>query len=348
MNNIMRRSKRSSIQSSSNRKKRVALFFGGMSNEADVSVISARNIVKNFDYKKYDLNLVYWHSDGSFFLVRSVDERRNKSAKRIEPSAFTDIMDVALLITHGKYGEDGVLQAILEAHGIPYTGCGVLASALCMDKAANKLLMQGHGIPQTNFFTLDYRLMSVKERAAILSQAVRDLNFPLFVKPANSGSSVGISRVTAKGQMHTALREARRHDDRIIIEQGLVAPREIEVGVLGNDRLVVSRPGEIVAAKAFYDFEDKYKLGKSRQLVPADLSTSLQKQIRTMAERIYRLCGCRGFARVDFFLHHGKIYFNEINTLPGFTDISMFPMLMRSSGIEYTRLIGRIIELALT
>lgn len=327
--------------------RKVALFFGGLGNEASVSVVSATNVAANFDQKRQRLVLVYWHRDGYFYkLEKMADAKKPSVKKRLAVSDFKKYFDSALLMTHGRYGEDGVLQGILESQKIPYSGCGVLSSALCMDKAVFKLLMSGQKIPQVPFFLLDYSRHSQKELSAIVANAQKKLRLPVYVKPANSGSSVGISKLDSWKQLVAALKEARRHDYKIILEQGLVKPREIEVAVLGNDKLTVSRPGELRLPQDFYDFEEKYQKGRTEVLIPAPLEKKQEKYIQELAAQAYRLADCRGFSRVDFFLSGKKLYLNEINTLPGFTDISMYPQLMMKMGMSYSGLINKLIDLA--
>lgn len=327
--------------------KTIALFFGGLSNEAEVSIMSAKNVVKNFDYQRYKLKLVYWHkADGRFYLVEDIDKLGARHRKPLMIESFSRLFDVALLMTHGRYGEDGILQAVLEAQRLKYCGCRVLSSALCMDKAALKVLAQAAKMPQVRHEVLDLKSQSAREIAVAKQRIKKSLPLPWYVKPANSGSSVGISKVDKANFLDKAIREALNHDTKVIIEEGLVNPKEIEVAVLGNEKLIISRPGELRLAKDFYDYDDKYKLGQAQAVVPAKLSASQAKTIRQLAEKAYRLAGCQGFARIDFFVSRGKIYFNEINTLPGFTDISMYPMLMMDQRLNYKELLNRIIGLA--
>lgn len=327
--------------------RKIALFFGGLGNEASVSIVSARNVAANFDCKRQQLVLVYWHRDGYFYKLAKMDQVKAPSvSQRLAVADFKKYFEAALLMTHGRYGEDGVLQGVLESQKIPYSGCGVLSSALCMDKAVFKLLLAGQKIPQVKFFLLDYFRQSITEQQEIIAQARRELRLPVYVKPVNSGSSVGISKLETWSELSAALKEARRHDYKILLEQGLVKPREIEVAVLGNGKLTISRPGELHLPQDFYDFDEKYKKGRTEILIPAPLTPVQEKQIRALAERAYRLADCRGFARVDFFLNKGKLYLNEINTLPGFTDISMYPQLMMKTGLSYTALINKLIDLA--
>jgi D-alanine-D-alanine ligase len=327
---------------------KVGLFFGGPGNEAAVSIISATNIVKNFDYKQHSLVLIYWHKDGLFYKLNKIEEtKRPAKKKKLEISDFKKHFQVALLMTHGRYGEDGVLQGILESQKLPYSGPGVLSSALCMDKVIFKLLMMGQKIPQLPFFLLDYRLDSKERIKKTITQAKAKLKLPVYVKPANSGSSVGIVKLDNWLNLNKAIKEASLHDHKVILEQGLIRPREIEVAVLGNNDLIISRPGELRLEQDFYDYAEKYEKGRTKIIIPASLEVKQEKDIISLAKRVYQLVDARGLARVDFFLKNNKIYLNEINTLPGFTDISMYPMLMKEKGIKYQTLINKLIELAL-
>ena len=329
------------------KKKTVGLFFGGISNEADISIISARNIIKNFDHKKYNLVLVYWHTDKQFYILKNADEIKSISKKnRITTDDFSKLFDVALPITHGKYGEDGALQGLFEIQKVPYCGCRVLSSSLCMDKAVFKVFLAGHQINQLKFDSIDLRGKKQSDVEKWVAKIKDAFQSPVFIKPSNSGSSVGVVKVTDFNKLKKAIKDAARHDDKIVVEQGLANPREIEVAVLGNDELTVSDPGELVVDGTFYDFDEKYKNNKTRAVIPAKLNSQMKEKIKSTAAKAYRLCDCKGFARIDFFVDGNKSYLNEINTLPGFTDISMYPMLMKNTGLSYKELINRMIDLA--
>lgn len=327
--------------------KRIGLFFGGMGNEAEVSVMSAVNVAQNIDRKKYQPVLVYWHKDGRFYLLEKMEELDKLPKDNVLPiEDFKKHFDIALPITHGKFGEDGVLQGIFESQKIKYCGCRVFSSSLCMDKAASKIYISGKNINQAKFAIIDYVLNSKEEIRKVLEDVKKKFKLPLFVKPANSGSSVGTVQVKKIASLNSAIEEAKKHDSKIVIEEGLVGQQEVEVSVIGNDKISVSVLGELVTPGGFYDFDNKYKLGNTDILIPARLSKKQAEKIRELAKKIYKLCFCSGFARVDFFVKNNKIYFNEINTLPGFTNISMFPKLFEKSGIPYKTLISKIIELA--
>ncbi len=332
----------------SNGLKKVALFFGGISNEASVSIMSARNIIDNFDNKKYKLALIYWHKDGKFYLLKNIDDLKQKKyfKNQIYIDNFKKYFDIAFLITHGKYGEDGVLQSILESQYIKYTGCKVLGSALCMDKSLFKDYLKNTGINQVKYINIDYNKNSETEIKNIKNKIKKEFKFPIYIKPSNSGSSVGISRVDNFNKIDSAINIALKHDNKIIIEEGMTNYQEIEIVVMGNKELIVSMPGELKLVKDFYNYDDKYKLGKTEIIIPAKLDKKTTKEIKLLAEKVYKLCDCSGFARIDFFVKNKKIYLNEINTLPGFTNISMFPRLIMNSGFTYRQMLNKIIELA--
>lgn len=324
--------------------KTIALFFGGPSNEHKVSIASAKNIAKNFDTRKYKLALIYWSLRGEFFLVS--DTSKLRFGKKLAIQDFPRLFKTAILITHGQGGEDGILQSILESQKIKYAGCRRLSSALCMDKGVFKQHLIGHGIDQVKFAVLDFNKLSLAEINKLKIDIRKKFKLPLYVKPANSGSSLGITKVLGFSGLERAIKAALKHDTRIVIEEGLKNPKEIEVAVLGNKELIVSSPGELSLAKEFYSYDDKYKLGEAKPIIPAKLSSAQKLAIKKLATRTYRLYDCSGFARIDFFISGKKIYLNEINTLPGFTDISMYPLLMMNTGLSYRELINRIISLA--
>ncbi len=304
--------------------KKVGLFFGGLGNEAAVSILSAKNVAENFDREKYELVLVHWDTDGHFYVVKDFSNLK-KSRQRIKEEDFGKTFDIALPKTHGRFGEDGILQSIFERQAVKYCGCRVLSSALCMDKAVCKNFLSAHKIPQTKYSVIDFDWFNKKEVSLKLQEIENTFTFPLFIKPANSGSSLGITMVDSAEKIKSAIKTAHQHDHKIVIEEGLPKVREIEVGILGNGTLTVSRPGELSLDKEFYDYADKYERGKTMITIPAKLTSLREKKITEMARHIYHLCNCSGFARLDFFISKNKIYFNEINTLPGFTNVSMYP-----------------------
>ncbi len=256
-------------------------------------------------------------------------------------------LDVLFPVLHGPYGEDGTIQGLLELADIPYVGAGVLASALAMDKAVSKRLLAQAGIPVVPWIAVlrrDWR----REPERVAARVEREIGYPCFTKPANLGSSVGITKVHHAGELAAAMDEAARHDRKIVIERGIDA-RELEVSVLGNDDPVASVVGEIVPCHEFYDYEAKYVDDRSALLIPAPISPEEAATIQRLAVEAFRLIDAAGMARVDFFLERGtgRIYLNEINTIPGFTAISMYPKLWEASGLSFRDLVTRLIELAL-
>jgi len=326
--------------------KKIWLFFGWMSNEHDVSLLSAKKIIHYIDTWKYTLQLIYWWTDGKFYAVDTLEEVSLLSEdKRIPVEDLKNYFEKALLMTHGKYGEDWVLQSILEVYKIPYCGCRVLSSALCMNKWLFKMFLQWHTIQQTKFMYFDGQFWNQEKLETIIDEVKTVFQLPIYIKPCNSWSSVGITRVDDFEHLSAAISTARTHDNKILIEQGLVHPQEIEVAVVGNDTITISQPWELILTKDFYDYEDKYTRNEARVILPAKLSSKQIQEIQSIASKAYTLCDCRGFARIDFFVSGWQIYLNEINTLPWFTDISMFPMLMNYSWVPFQELISQIIEL---
>jgi D-alanine-D-alanine ligase len=257
-------------------------------------------------------------------------------------------LDVAFPVLHGTFGEDGTLQGFLELIGIAYVGAGVLASAVGMDKALFKTVLHAYDLP-----VLDYQLFSrwqiEQEVERVIEIIETNLSYPVFIKPANLGSSVGITKCRSRSDLMEGLYEAARYDRRIIVEQGLEKPREIEVSVLGNDEPVASIPGEVVPGEDFYTYSAKYLSDSSQLLIPAPLTDEQTREIQRIAVQTYRAIDCAGMARVDFLLdrHTEQIYVSEVNTIPGFTQISMYPKLWEASGLPYAGLLDRLIELAI-
>lgn len=327
--------------------KKIWLFFWWLSNEYEVSLYSAKNIIKNIDTWLYELILLYWSKEWFFYKINDISEIDIvKEDQKIFIEEIKNLIDVALLMTHGKFWEDWFIQWLLESQKISYCWCRVLSSALCMDKWLFKELMKWHWIKQVKFLTIDFSILKWQEYKNKLEEIKKTFSLPLYIKPANSWSSVGITKVTNFNNIDQAIITAKQHDNKIIIEEWLINPKEIEIAILWNDEIIVSNPWELILSKDFYDYEDKYKNNEAKVQIPANISQIEKVKITELANKIYRLCDCRGFARIDFFLSWWEIYINEINTLPGFTDISMFPMLMKNTGISYTELINRIISLA--
>jgi D-alanine-D-alanine ligase len=257
-------------------------------------------------------------------------------------------LDVVFPVLHGPYGEDGTVQGLLELANVPYVGAGVLASAVGMDKAAMKLAFAAKGLPICEYDVVMKREWQGDERA-VLQQVVNHLGFPVFVKPANLGSSVGISKARHVAELRTAIKLAAEFDRKVVVEAAVPQAREIEVAVIGNDEPEASVPGEIIPSGEFYDYEAKYISDDSRSVIPAELTETQNAEIRRLAIEAYKSIDCSGLARVDFLLagDSGVLYLNELNTLPGFTTISMYSKMWAASGVSYAQLIDRLIALAI-
>jgi D-alanine-D-alanine ligase len=311
-------------------KLRVAVIYGGRSGEHEVSVRSARAILDRMDPEKYE-KIEYF-----------IDQQGKWLPKPIlpEPNAHPDI-DVVFPVLHGTFGEDGTVQGLLELAGLPYVGAGVLGSAVSMDKEMMKRVCAERMLP-----VVDY--VAVSRESANLEEILARLSLPVFVKPANLGSSVGISKAHNSGELEAAIALAAQYDRKIIVENAIVG-RELECAVLGNEQPMASLPCEILPSREFYDYDDKYLLDRAKTQLPADLPPSKMDELRRLAVECYRAVECEGMARVDFFLETGtdKLYINEINTIPGFTSISMYPKMWEQSGIGFSALIDQLIELAL-
>ncbi len=356
------------------KKLRIGILFGGRSGEHEVSLRSAASILKAIDRKKYDVLPIaitksgHWLRDEAAVALLSGDPLTASLsiAAGAEPELTTPSslgVDVIFPVLHGTFGEDGTIQGLFELADIAYVGAGVLGSAAGMDKAIMKQLFQASGFPQTPHLNL-LRTTWQTSPARCIKQIEASLQYPIFVKPANAGSSVGISKVKTRAQLTPALNLAAQYDRKLVIEQGVggpgAKPRELEVAVLGNDSPIASVVGEIVPDREFYDYESKYSsTSASDPIIPAKITAAQSKQIRTMAIAAFQACNCSGLARVDFLLEptikatKGKpavaprIYLNEINTMPGFTSISMYPKLWQATDLPYKELIDRLIQLAI-
>lgn len=347
--------------------KNILILFGGESSEHEVSEISAENVLKAIDRKKYNPVTVGITKEGKWYLYEGNTEKlsgcrwEDKCTKEaiISPSkthkgilvidengkAENIRIDVCFPVLHGKNGEDGTVQGLLELSGIPYVGCRTLSSAMCMDKIITKILLEKNNIPQTPYVYIkkeDYN------SDADLDALVSVLGYPVFVKPANAGSSVGASKAKNKEELKKSIELALLHDDKVLMEKN-VKCREIEVAVMGNENPVIAGPGEILSDGEFYDYDTKYITNQSVGYgIPAEITNEQRERIRDYALRAYKALDCRGLSRIDFFIDKdsGEMYLNEINTLPGFTGISMYPMLFTAEGVSYNRLVEMLIETA--
>jgi D-alanine-D-alanine ligase len=359
----------SSIDQSSGGKIKVGLLFGGRSGEHEVSLTSARGILAAIDKNKYEVVGIGITKEGAWVVgddplavlegrkpwesVQPVDTFLSVKSASVptaarETGAFVlQDLDVVFPILHGPFGEDGTVQGFLDLLGMPYVGAGVTASALAMDKTLCKHVLASCGLKVLPY--LAFRSSQWHEDAeSVLAACERDLHYPLFVKPANMGSSVGINKVRDRDSLRLAIGEAFRFDRKIVVEQGIEA-REIEISVLGNDEPAASVPGEIVPSREFYSYAAKYIDDASELLIPAPLTAVQAAEVKELALLAYKALDCAGMARVDFLVDKvtGEVWLNELNTIPGFTPISMYPKLWEASDIGYSALIDRLLELAL-
>ena len=348
-------------------KLKVAVIFGGKSNEHDISLISASNVIKNIDKTRYEVIPIGITKKGRWYFypgdiegIKSGEWETNTDnvpAAILPDPLYRGIatingdemniikVDVVFPVLHGKYGEDGTLQGLLDMSGIPYVGCGCFASAACMDKDFTHKVLAYHGIRMARCHTI--RASELDHLDEFCEYVVNDLDFPLFVKPCSSGSSVGVNKVTGFEDLKNAIKLAFTHDRKVIVEE-FIKGRELETAVMGADKPFTSEAGEIVSCNEFYDYDAKYVLGTSGLKIPADIPADAAAEIRRIAVLAFRALGCFGLARVDMFLtDEGEVILNEINTMPGFTNISMYPKLMEQFGIGYSELLDKLIALAL-
>lgn len=344
----------------------IAVVFGGASSEHEISCISASNIIKNLDPQRYEIVCVGIQKNGSFFLYtgdpQAIADGSWRSSSDCIPCTISPSrtdggilvfestgvrsirVDCVIPVLHGKNGEDGTIQGLFELAQIPYVGCSVLCSSTCLDKQITHILLEHAGIPMANWMGL--RKHDVPSN--IEKQVAKHLGYPVFVKPANAGSSIGVSRVNDASALQEALTLAFAQDDKILIEEMIVG-QEVECAMLGSPIDVsASLPGEIDPAHDFYDYEAKYHSTRSLLYVPARVSQDVQHKLQQIAQQAFDVMNCSGLARVDFFVtREQRIVLNEINTFPGFTDISMYPMLWNSMGLPTTKLLDRLIAYAI-
>ncbi|NLM25326.1 MAG: D-alanine--D-alanine ligase [Firmicutes bacterium] len=328
---------------------RIGVIFGGRSGEHEVSLMSAKSIVSALDPERYEVITVGITKEGKWVQTdQSLALEQGQEISPIVPDPTVDKpFDVVFPVLHGTYGEDGTIQGLLELANIAYVGAGVAGSAASMDKGLMRSLFANAGLPLLNWEVFT-RYQWESDPDTVLSLIEERLGYPCFVKPANLGSSVGINKATNREELVKALNEAAEFDRRLVVEQAANKPREIECSVLGNEQPIASIPGEIVPGNEFYDYQDKYISEQSQLIIPARLSLELEQTIQEYAIKAYQAVDCAGMARVDFFLDvDGQIYINEINTIPGFTKISMYPKLWEATGISFSQLLDNLIELAL-
>jgi D-alanine-D-alanine ligase len=363
------------------KKLRVGIIYGGRSGEHEVSIASAAAVLQNLDKQRYEAIPIRIEKDGRWLLAdrlpvsssaAEVIEHGKAHAGRLsrggreahllahpgdeqlltfekgEGAQITGMgLDLVFPVLHGPYGEDGTVQGLLELANIPYVGAGVLASAVGMDKAVAKLVFAARGLPQADY-TVVLRQQWLAQPQQVEAQVAKTLGFPMFVKPANLGSSVGISKARTPSELSAGMALAAEYDRKIVIEAAVPGAREIECAVLGNDAPEASVPGEIIPSREFYDYDAKYLDENSRTIIPAELTEAQTAAIRQMAIDVFRAVDAAGMARVDFLMERetGKVYVNEINTIPGFTAISMYAKMWAASGLAYPALLDKLIALA--
>ncbi len=346
---------------------KVGVLFGGRSAEHEVSLVSAASIIKALDQSKYDIIPIGISKEGRWLSTANAiqllkehssieqlpehvllpDPRKQSLVNITDANIASQEIDVIFPVIHGTFGEDGTIQGLFELADIPYVGAGVLGSAVGMDKVVSKQLLQLAKIPVAKGVWFLFSEFTSNPKKYI-AEIERKLGYPCFVKPPNQGSSVGISKAHNRKELARAIDLAGNYDRKILVEQAIKSPREIELSVLGNDDPKVSVPGEIIPSNEFYDYDAKYVDGKSASKIPAKLPKALIKKIQATALRAYKILECTGMARIDFLVQrNGKFYLNEINTIPGFTSISMYPKLWEATGLSYPDVLDRLIQLAL-
>ncbi len=346
---------------------KVAVIFGGASSEHDISLISATNVINNIPKDKYDVTYIgitkkgrwlYYPGDAENIASGKWEKDPDCSSAIISPDplhkgiiilengeATVKKLDVVFPVLHGKFGEDGTIQGLLDMSRIPYVGCGLLASAACMDKSCTHTVLEQNGIRTAKWKTLTHRSINYLDREC--REIAVSLKFPLFVKPANCGSSIGINKADDLASLKDAVKIAFTHDNKVVVEE-FIKGSELEVAVFGYDSPFASFVGEIGKSSDFYDYDSKYINNSVNLHIPARIPDESAKEIREIAVKAYMAMGCKGLARVDFFLKDdGEIILNEINTMPGFTSISMYPKLMEDLGMSYSYLIDKLIEQAI-
>lgn len=341
---------------------KIGVIFGGMSTENEVSCISGASVIKHLNKEKYNVFPIYIDKIGNWYKVKLEDIEKSEELENKEHieniTEYLKQMDVIFPVLHGLYGEDGTIQGLFELLKIPYVGCGVVASSVGMDKVYTKLIFEKANINQAKYIYIrkynekyiyideefNEKILELEDIAKITNDKLR---FPVFVKPSNSGSSVGINKAHNIEELKNAIVEAGKYDNKILIEEGIVG-KEVECAVLGNEDVISSFVGEIKSADEFYSYDAKYNNENSKTLIPAEISEENSKEIQKLAIKAFKAISGRGLSRVDFFIEDKteKIYINEINTLPGFTSISMYPKLFESVGISYEKLLDDLIELA--
>lgn len=348
---------------------KVAIIFGGMSTEHDISIISGTSILKNIDKEKYEIFPIYINKSGKWFKykediknikVYQIGEQLKKLEQIDNVMEYLSKMDCIFPVLHGLYGEDGTIQGMFEILKIPYVGCKVLSSSISMDKAYTKIIFDRAKLKQAryiyikkvenDFIYIDNCFNEIKIKIENLVNIItQKIKFPLFIKPSNSGSSIGVNKANTIDELIKAINYASKFDNKILVEEGIIG-RELECAVIGNENVETSCVGEVLSAEEFYSFDSKYKNIKSMTDIPANINKEAEDKIRNMAKKAFKAVDGKGLARVDFFIENktSDIYINEINTMPGFTNISMYPKLFEFGGVKYGNLLDKLIELSLS
>ena len=327
--------------------KKLGIIYGGVSTENEVSEMSAKSVIENLNKEKYEIHEIYISKYGKWYEVKG-----NKKEEIYNLIWYLKDLDIVFPVLHGIGGEDGTIQGLFEMLQIPYVGCGVLASSVGMDKVYSKIIFEKAGIPQTKYVYVkkennSYKIVNENfdEEEFKIEKITKKLKFPMFVKPSNSGSSVGVKKATNVEELKLAIENAGQFDKKILIEQAIEG-KEVEFAILqdGNE-VIASTVGEIMSAEEFYSFDAKYNMPESKTIIPANIKKEQIEEIRKIAVKAFKAIDGKGLSRVDFFIEKdtNKIYINEINTMPGFTKISMYPKLFESVGIPYSELLDRLI-----
>ncbi len=346
-------------------KRRIAVIFGGKSNEYEVSLRSAEGIIANLDSEKYDIIKIGITKQGSWLMTNASPleikedmwqedavpafispDSEHQGLIVLEDNAWKLIgIDLVFPIIHGQTGEDGNLQGLLTLSGIPYVGCHTASSAVCFDKEFTHLVAEAANIKMAKFMCIKREELMEEGEEVLERQIACHIGYPLFIKPCNSGSSVGVNKASNKEELFLALSEAFAHDDKVLVEE-LISGFEVECAVLGNDKLFAPVVGQVISSDGFYDYDSKYVNSTAEIVIPANLTKKQSEEVISSAKKVFKALGAKGYARVDFFVTENGVIFNEINTIPGFTSISMFPKMMMAGGLSYSELLDKMIELA--
>lgn len=347
-------------------KLKVAVIFGGTSTEHDVSIVSGTSVIQNLNKEKYEIYPTYIDKEGNWYnytkeinniKVLPIGTKLEELSKIDNIIEYLKQKDIAFPVLHGLGGEDGSIQGLFKMINLTYVGCGILASSVGMDKVYTKIVFEKAGIPQTKYeyikannekFTYVYKDFNEEkmELTNIVEKIDKNLKYPMFVKPSNSGSSVGVKKADNKEELKKAIINASKYDTKILVEEGIIG-REIECAVLGKEDIITSPVGEVLSAEDYYSFDAKYNNQESRTAIPTDIDKEISNEIRDLSIKAFKAIDGKGLSRVDFFVENktNKIYINEINTMPGFTTISMYPKLFEQIGITYTEILDKLIEL---